>query len=449
MLIKKIIYSFFVSLFLLKKTHKMSYSFSQLFYLKGKHFENNVKVPIYLRLTVNGQRSELSISRKIDPNKWSPRTGKMRGTNLEANELNSYLDAVRNKINKIHARLVDEGRPFNASDIKILYVGKGEKIKMLVQLFEEHNQQMEKLVGIEFALGTWKRYHTTKKHIAKFIEIEYHKTDVPVRDVNLKFIKGFEYFLKVTKACNHNSALKYVNNFKKIVRIAVANDWITKDPFYNYKVQFKTVERDFLSKEELQTLVEKKIDGDRLNVVRDMFVFCCFTGLSYVDVQKLNHDNIVRHIDGGLWIQAERTKTKSKLGIPLLPTAVTILEKYKEHPKVINGTCVLPVLSNQKSNAYLKEIADLCGIKKNLTTHLARHTFATTVTLSNGVPIETVGKMLGHKNLRTTQHYAKIISKKVEYDMGLLKEKLANMDFTNAKKAIEQKVSLGNKELSQ
>lgn len=167
----------------------MSHSFSQLYYLKGKHFEKEVKVPIYLRLTVNGSRSELSISRKVDPEKWNAKTGKMRGTNLETNELNSYLDAVRNKINKIHARLVDEGRPFNSSDIKNLYVGKGEKIKMLVQLFEEHNLQMEKLVGVEFAIGTWKRYHTTKKHVKEFLRTEYRKDDIPVRDVNLRFIK--------------------------------------------------------------------------------------------------------------------------------------------------------------------------------------------------------------------------------------------------------------------
>ncbi len=155
-----------------------------------------------------------------------------------------------------------------------------------------------------------------------------------------------------------------------------------------------------------------------------MFVFCCYTGLSYIDVQKLHPDNIVTHIDGSFWIKSKRTKTKSRLGIPLLPTALTIIEKYQDHPKVVNGDCVLPVLSNQKSNAYLKEIANLCGIKKNLTTHLARHTFATTVTLSNGVPIETVGQMLGHKNLRTTQHYAKIIDRKVSEDMAILKDKL-------------------------
>ncbi len=402
----------------------MSLSFTQLFYLKGKHSEKFVKVPIYLRLTVNGERSELSISKKIDPEKWNARTGRMRGANLESIEFNQYLDTVRNKINKIHQRFVDEERLFTARDIKEAYLFKGARVKMLVQLFEEHNSQMEKLIDVEFALGTFKRYTTTKKHIEEFLLSEYRKTDIPVRDVDLKFIRGFEYFLKVNKECNHNSALKYVNNFKKIIRMAVANDWIAKDPFYNYKVQFKTVEREYLTKQELQALTEKELTGKRLNVVRDMFVFCCYTGLSYIDVQKLTPNNIVRHIDGSLWIQAQRTKTHSRLGIPILPTALEIMDKYENHPRVLREECVLPVLSNQKSNAYLKEIAVLCGIKKNLTTHLARHTFATTVTLSNGVPIETVGKLLGHKNLRTTQHYAKIINKKVADDMQVLKEKL-------------------------
>ncbi len=405
----------------------MGHSFSQLFYLKGKHFEKDVKVPIYLRLTVNGRRSELSISRKVDPQKWNARTGKMRGTNAEAVQLNTYLDTVRSKVNKIHNRLIEEDVPFTSLDVKDLFLGKDKKYKMLLELFEEHNQQMEKLVGVEFALGTWKRYHTTKSHVAEFVKSEYGRNDIPVKDVDLKFIKGLEYFLKVTKACNHNSALKYVNNFKKIIRIAVANDWIAKDPFYNYKVQFKTVEREFLSKEELQRLIDKEIDGERLGIVRDMFVLCCFTGLAYVDIQTLRPDEIYQNEEGGYYIKSKRSKTDTGFMIPLLPTAVAIIEKYKEHPKVVNKNCVIPVLSNQKSNAYLKEIADRCNIKKNLTTHLARHTFATTVTLSNGVPIETVGKMLGHKNLRATQHYAKIIDQKVEEDMALLKEKLKGM----------------------
>jgi site-specific recombinase XerD len=347
------------------------------------------------------------------------------GKSPEAEEINSLMTNIRHKINLIQNRLIDKGDPFSAEDIKALYFGKKEKPKMLVEIFDAHNKQMEKLIDIEFALGTFKRYHTTRNHIQEFIEKEYQKNDLPIREVNLKFIKGFEYFLKETKGCNHNSSLKYVNNFKKIIRMAVGNEWITKDPFYNYKIKFKTVEREFLSKEELKTLAEREIKWERLAVVRDMFVFCCYTGLAYVDIQKLTPDNIVRDVDGNLFIQAKRTKTKTKLVIPLLPPALSILNKYENHPKVLNGDCVLPVLSNQKSNAYLKEIAILCGIHKNLTTHLARHTFATTVTLTNGVPLETVGKMLGHKNLRTTQHYAKIIDRKVNEDMKVLSEKLA------------------------
>lgn len=407
----------------------MNPSFTQLFYLKSRNRNKSVKVPIYLRLTVNGKRSELSISRKIEPEKWHARLGKMKGSDAKAVQLNQYLDTVRSKINRIHQRFIDEEKPFTALDIKSAYVDDGDKLKMLVVLFEEHNAEMEKLIGKDFALGTWKRYNTTKKHVQEYVKSEYRRSDIPVRDVNLKFIKGFEYFLKVTKNCNHNSALKYINNFKKIIRLAVAHEWISKDPFYNYKVQFKTVEREYLTKQELESIVNLEIRMPRLDIVRDMFVFCCFTGLAYIDVKKLTPNNIVPHIDGSQWIQSARQKTRSKLGIPLLPSAMEILEKYEDHPKVQNGECVIPVLSNQKSNAYLKEIADRCGITKNLTTHLARHTFATTVTLSNGMPIETVGKLLGHKNLRTTQHYAKIVNKKVSEDMAILKEKLSHVSL--------------------
>lgn len=406
----------------------MSETFAQLFYLKRRQSEKHVKVPIYLRLTVNGKRSELSISRKVDPEKWNARTGRMRGSGMEAVQLNQYLDMVRAKVNKIHFQLVEEGNPFFAVDIKNIYQGKDREVKMLLTVFDEHNRQMKKLVDKEFAIGTWKRYFTTRNHIAEFIRHEYKREDLPVKDVDLKFITRFEYFMKSIKDCNHNSALKYINNFKKIIRMAVANGWVIKDPFYNYKVKFKWVNREFLSSEELQNLVDLEIKWPRIDIVRDMFVFCCYTGLAYVDVQKLNQDNLVKNIDGNLWIEAKRTKTDAKFSIPLLPTAIAIIEKYQNHPKVANGECILPVLSNQKSNAYLKEIADLCGIKKNLTTHLARHTFATTVTLSNGVPIETVGKMLGHKNLRATQHYAKIVNKKVSEDMEILKAKLVGYD---------------------
>ncbi|WP_350293528.1 site-specific integrase [uncultured Croceitalea sp.] len=403
----------------------MNTSFAQLFYIKRRNLKKQAKVSIYLRLTVNGKRSELSISRKVDPEKWNAKTGKMRGSGIEAVQLNQYLDMIRAKVNRIQFQLVEEGNPFTAVDIKNIYQGKDREVKMLLEVFDEHNRQMKKLVDKEFAIGTWKRYFTTRNHIAEFIHHEYKRGDFPIQDVDLKFITRFDYFMKSVKNCNHNSSLKYINNFKKIVRLGVANGWIARDPFYNFKAKFKWIDREFLSNDELESLINLEIRWPRIDIVRDMFVFCCYTGLAYIDVQKLNQDNLVKNIDGNLWIEAKRTKTNAKFSIPLLPTALGIIEKYKGHPKVINGECILPVLSNQKSNAYLKEIADLCGIKKNLTTHLARHTFATSVTLSNGVPIETVGKMLGHKNLRTTQHYAKIINKKVSDDMAVLKDKLA------------------------
>ena len=231
----------------------MNTSFSQLFYIKRRHLEKRVKVPIYLRLTVNGKRTELSISKRIDPEKWNAKTGRMKGSGMEAGALNQYLDTIRNKVNKVHQRLVEEDKPFTALDMKNLFQDKDKEVKMVLNVFDEHNRQMKKLVDKEFAIDTWKRYFTTRNHIAEFVQYEYKREDLPIQDVDLKFITSFEYFMKSVKNCNHNSALKYINNFKKIIRMAVANGWIERDPFYNYKVKFKWVDREFLSAEELQT----------------------------------------------------------------------------------------------------------------------------------------------------------------------------------------------------
>ena len=283
---------------------------------------------------------------------------------------------------------------------------------------------MDHLSGKSISKSTAKRYWTCYNHVEQFINEEYRKNDFPINDINHHFISKFEYFLKTKRACNHNSALKYVNNFKKIVRIALANQWMERDPFYNYKVQFETVEREFLNEEEIQKLIDKELHLDRLKLVRDMFIFSCFTGLAYSDVKKLSNSDITKGIDGEKWIRTKRTKTKTLSSIPILPVAEEILDRYKNHPEVKNSGFILPVLSNQKSNAFLKEIALMCGIKKPLTTHVARHTFATTITLTNGVPIESVSKMLGHKDLRTTQHYAKIVDRKISEDMQELRAKL-------------------------
>jgi len=396
---------------------------SLLFYLKKSKADREGRAMIYLRITVNGRRAELSTGRKVQPHKWNPAHSIVQGFSPEIGQLNVYLAKMRTDLYKQVEKLKENDLPLTAISLRDAYLGKDRKYKMLLEIFQEHNDQVENLVGQDFAAGTAERYKTARKHLADYILLEYNKDDIPVKRVDHAFISGFEYYLKTKRKCSHNSAIKYVVNFKKIIRIAYANDWITKDPFANWKVRLKNVEREFLTSEELQQLKDTPFATERLEHVRDVFVFCCFTGLAYADVKKLTHDDFVTGIDGELWINTKRTKTKTKSNIPVLPTPMMILEKYEDSPYLINDK-VLPVLTNQKMNAYLKEIGHLSGIKKNLTTHLARHTFATTVTLSNGVSIESVSKMLGHKSLRTTQHYAKILNRKVSEDMQLLRKKL-------------------------
>ena len=409
----------------------MKNTFSVLFYPKRNDIDLAKKVPVYMRITVNGRRSELSVHRKVNVSKWNHKAGKLSGTKEEVTNFNNYLDALRNKIYDIQQQLLRSGTKITSEAIKNSYLGLGEKQIMLLEIFKNHNEEMEMLIGKEYALNTVKKYKTAYKHIKDFLAYKFKLKDIPIEKLNHSFITNFEFYLKSVKNCNHNSTIKYIKNFKKIVIIALSNGWIDKDPFIKYKVHMKTVEREFLSKEEIQIMLYKKLHATRLEQVRDIFIFCCYTGLSYSDVKRLTKNNLVRGIDGGMWIKTNRAKTDTLSKIPLLPTALMILDNYKDHIEVINGDVLLPVLSNQKSNAYLKEIADLCGINKNLTTHLARHTFATTITLSNGVPIESVSKMLGHQSLRTTQHYAKILDSKVSDDMAMLKSKLIHLDMNN------------------
>lgn len=402
----------------------MQPSFSILFYPKGNDGDKHGKVPIYARITVNGKRNEFSIRRKVTLDKWSSEAGKIKGNSTEARTFNRYLSEIESKLYRIHQDLSQNGDSVTAIKIKNSYFGKDKVHKMLLEIFQDHNDKVEKLVGKDFAPGTLERYKTAKKHIANYIQQEYKVNDIPVKEVDHQFISNFEYYLKTTRNCAHNSTIKYITNFKKIIRIAHANDWIDKDPFLHWKGKLKIVDREYLTEKELQTLVEKEFQTDRLNHVKDIFVFCCFTGLAYADVKKLAIKNLVHGVTGELWIKIKRSKTDTRSNIPILSIPQAIIDKYKDKSDDTNTEYLLPVLSNQKMNAYLKEIADLCGIQKNLTFHLARHTFATTVTLTNGVPMESVSKMLGHKSIKTTQHYAKIIDKKVSDDMKSLKDKL-------------------------
>lgn len=382
--------------------------------------------PIYIRITIDGKRVELSTKRDCEPAKWNKKAGRMIGSTEKARQLNTFLDGMLSKIYDCQNDLVRNGISVTANTIKDKLSGKQEKGRMLVSIFKQHNKEVENLVGKEYATGTLDRYKVTLNHVVEFMQKKYGIDDIDIRKLNYEFITDFNFFLRTVRNCGNNSAVKYIKNFKKIILICLSNNWLDKDPFLKFKQKVKEVDREFLSEEELQVLCSKEFNLHRVQLVKDLFVFSCYTGLAYIDAKNLTQENLVIGIDGNYWIHTHRKKTDIPSHIPLLPQALAIIEKYKEHPKAVSKAVLLPLQSNQKMNAYLKEIADLCGIKKELTFHIARHTFATTVTLSNDVPIESVSKMLGHKSLRTTQHYAKILDKKVSNDMMKLRSKLEN-----------------------
>ena len=402
---------------------------SILFYAKRAKTNVSGLVPIYSRITVNGKRIELTTGRFVELSKWSSEAGKMKGTSEEARSVNSQLDILKLKIIDAQMELVHKNVPVTSESLKLKLTGSAERPRMLVPIFQDHNNKIKELIGKEYAAGTLERYITSLKHTIAFLEWKFKISDIDIKQIDHAFITDYEFYLRSVRNCSNNTAVKYIKNFNKIIKICLANDWLDKNPFSNYKSKIKEVERGFLSEEELQSVLDKEFKIDRLTLVRDIFLFSCFTGLAYIDVKNLTKSHIRIGIDGERWIYTHRQKTESASKIPILPVTQMIIDKYADHPQSNNQGVLLPILSNQKMNAYLKEIATICEIEKELTFHIARHTFATTVTLTNGVPIESVSKMLGHKNIKTTQHYAKILDKKVSEDMAILKDKFAQKAY--------------------
>ena len=408
---------------------------SILFYAKRAKASVNGLVPIYTRITINGKRIELSSNRFVEMSKWSTEAGKMKGNSEEARSINSHLDMLRIQIIDMQMELVHKKIPVTAETLKNKILGVDERARMLIPIFQDHNNKIKELVGKEYAPGTLERYKTSLSHTIEFLQWKYKVSDIEINKIDHAFITDYEFWLRSVRNCANNTAVKYIKNFNKIIKICLANDWLDKNPFANYKSKVKEVERVYLSEEEIQNIIEKDFKTERLSLVRDIFLFSCFTGLAYIDVKNLTKSHISIGIDGEKWIFTHRQKTESASKIPILPLTQMIIDKYEDNPQSVNQEKLLPILSNQKMNAYLKEIATVCNIEKELTFHIARHTFATTVTLTNGVPIESVSKMLGHKNLRTTQHYAKVLDKKVSEDMKILRAKFP-MKTTNSEQKI-------------
>lgn len=394
-------------------------TFSILFYPKTSDSDKNGMSPLFLRITVDSKRTELSLKRKVKLKNWCAISNRVIGKGQNADEINNHLDDLKVRLRRIQAEYVSQGQPYSAVTIKNKLLNKGNKIKTVLAIYDDHNNNMQSLLGVEYTYSTYRRHIRTRNHLEKFIFHEYGGKDLLITNVDLNFVTGFEHFLKLNKAGSHNTIVKYVTNFKKIVRIALANNWMQTDPFYHWKARWKKTYRAVLTEIELRLLIEKEFKSVRLERTRDVFVFCCFTGLSYIDVKSLTMENI-HTIGSKRWIRIQRTKTKVQSTIPLLPIAEAILDKYQMLPTKRIGQRLLPVLSNQKMNQYLKEVSEICHIKERMTFHLSRHTFATTVTLSNGVPIESVSKMLGHQSIRTTQIYAKVLDHKLSKDMEMV-----------------------------
>ena len=399
-------------------------TFSILFIMqKGKpNAEGNA--PIFARITINHQMTHLATRYYIPADRWLSKEGRTVGRTKEEKEVNAYLDNLRGLIFAKYNEMFLAGEVVTARKLKCRLISKDEKSMTLLELFDDYIKYYSKLVGVSKTKKTCDRYILTRRRIEEFMQSEYKRTDISVNDVNPKFIAGFEIFLRTQYKLSNNYVMKMIQRFRSIYQVAIDNGWANKNPFVSFKLKFENTERGYLTMAELTNLMNKQLPSKRLEQIRDVFVFSCFTGLAYCDAQALTAEHIIVGPNKAHWLRTHRKKTSAPVDVPLLEIPLQILAKYEG--RCPNGK-LLPIPSNQKCNDYLKEIASICGIEKRLTFHLARHTFATTVTLTNGVPIESVSKMLGHRSLKTTQIYAKIVNDKLAEDMTNLSTRLQHL----------------------
>ncbi|MBC31550.1 MAG: integrase [Muricauda sp.] len=387
--------------------------------------EKDGLAPIYARITVDGKRAEISLKRQTSVTFWDPKASKTVARTPEGRQLNEYLDEVHAKLLACHKQLSSDFELVTAQSIKARFVGVDSKHKTLLQLVAYHNQNMDGTLRP----GTLKNYFTTENYLKNFLLKHQRTGDIYLRHMRYSFIIDFEQFLRKgpslqsSNRLNNNGVMKHLSRLKKMMNLALDLEWVDKNPFARYKLKFHKHKSEFLAKHELELLKNAFVPEEGHRIVRDVFVFSCYTGLSYSDVKKLKNGNVVRGIDGRFWLFLERTKTNYPLRIPLLEEAMLIMERYRDAPGKARDA-LLPVFVNQKMNSYIKEVAKKIGIDKNLTFHSARHTFATTVTLSNGVPIATVSKLLGHTKITTTQVYARVLEDKISADMEGLRSVL-------------------------
>ena len=397
-------------------------TFNILFVIQRGKAKADGSVPIVARITVNGEMCHFATRIYIDPDRWQPQESRTQGQTREERKINEALDELRVLIKRRYDEMLRREEVITAAKIKNAITGLDEKAMKLLDLCDRFIEDYKGLVKAKiYGRKTLTRYELTRNRLAEFMAAQYRIQDIPLTDITSKFASDFDKWLRLTKLLDNTSSMKFLRRLKTIYRMAVNNGWVQMDPLASVKIRMEKVDRGYLTSEELERLRTKRFSAKRLELIRDLFLFSCYTGFGYSDLKLLTSDMLERWPDGNMWINTERIKTHVDVHVRLLDVPLMLIEKYKEQA---SGDALFPVPSNQKVNEYLKEVAAICGIDKDITSHMARHTFATTVTLANGVPIETVSKMLGHTNIRTTQIYARVIDQKVNNDMEMLAQKL-------------------------
>jgi len=378
------------------------------------------KSPLYIRITYNNERKNITTGYNIESDRWNKEKGLAKGSQSDAIAINNYIQQTQSKLITLYNDMLQEG-DVNLDKLIDRFFGRDYSPMTLMELLRYHNDDFKKRIGIDYSFSTWEKYDILRKKLELFIPMKYGKDDIRLKDLTIQFAADFDFYLKDNDHNKHNTVVKYIINLKKILNLAVTNDWIIKSPFTKFKSSFKDVERIYLTQHELNAIEQKSFKMLRLDLVKDLFLFQCYTGLAYSDMAELTTDDVKPGIDGNKWIIINRKKTDVRSVIPLLPKALLILDKY-EAKRI--GNILLPCYVIQKFNSYLQEIADLSGINKNITSHVGRRTFATTVALSNGVSIETISKILGHSTTKITHQYAVVTDLRVSEEMEKLKGKL-------------------------
>lgn len=394
-------------------------SIKVLFLLNKSKTSKDGKCPIYCRITYKGLRKQFSTGEKVLPGQWNSKKQTITNTNQQTEQVNSKLILIKQKINSAFLKLkLNSEKDFDTEDIlDIFFDRRTRREETTLGAFKIYLARIKDLVGKEIKPGTYKKFVYSFKFTQDYIYFKYNKKDIRLKELNLQFVNDFDHYLRTKRNLGRSTINKVIQRFRKPIRNAIAEGLLERDPFVLYKS--KTVKKPvvFLSEEELHELIEYSFSQSRLNFVKDLFVFSCYTGLAYNELMTLEKQHISKGFDGNLWINMTREKTIRLLSIPILPKAEEMIDKYISHKNRI-----FPSISNQKYNSYLKEIADIVGINKRMTTHMARRTFASTVLLYNNVPMEIVSELLGHSSIKITQDsYAMVVQKKISLEMEKLK----------------------------